>query len=241
MSSLPDRQVLSRRRARRHGPATTPATTQPEVAPERFRWSSLITLAIVLAIVIGAGIGMQWAASPSIAKPLANCHTATPIGPHQFAGPPAMCIKKGKTYIAHVQTTQGQFDIAMSSDKAPTTVNNFVVLAVNGYYNGMRFFRTEDWVVQTGDPNNDGTGGPGYTLAPEQAPDASWQTGAVGMARFPDGSISGSQFFMLRGAWPGDGPGDTVFNQFGTILGGTDILSTLTRSDRVIGISISVQ
>jgi cyclophilin family peptidyl-prolyl cis-trans isomerase len=241
MSTVPDRQLLSRRRARRPGAAAAAVAPEPIPAPAGARWTSLVTLGIVIAVLVAIGLGMQWALAPAPAKGLARCHPATVIGPRQYAGPPAMCIDKTKTYIAHVQTTQGVFDVAMPAADAPATVNNFVVLAIAGYYNGLRFFRTEDWVIQTGSPNNDGTGGPGYTLAPEQAQNAGWDPGAVGMARFGDGTISGGQFFIVRGSWPGDGPGNTVFNHFGTVLGGNQILSTLTSSDRVIGIGVSVQ
>ena len=76
---------------------------------------------------------------------------------------------------------------------APVTVNNFIVLALNGYYNGSSFWDSEDWVVQAGDPNGNGTGGPGYNLPEEPAPFLKWNPGSVGMARIPGGPINGSQ------------------------------------------------
>src|SRR4029077_21133221 len=87
------------------------------------------------------------------------------------------------------------------------TVNSFIVLALDGYYDGMPW-RTEDWVVQSGDPNGDGTGGPCYTLPEEPNLTPDWGIGAVGMARPIGAPINGSQFFIERAAWPGDGAHD---------------------------------
>jgi cyclophilin family peptidyl-prolyl cis-trans isomerase len=119
------------------------------------------------------------------------------------------------------------------------TVNNFIVLALDGYYDGMPW-KTEDWVVQSGDPNGDGTGGPGYTLPeePNTAPD--WGIGAVGMARPIGAPINGSQFFIERAAWPGSGP-TAVYNRFGTVIKGMDKAEVLTGpSDRITSITIQV-
>jgi cyclophilin family peptidyl-prolyl cis-trans isomerase len=151
-----------------------------------------------------------------------------------------MCIDTSKTYLAKLSTTAGEIDIAMPAGKAPKTVNNFIVLAVNGYYTGLTFHRVEAWVVQGGDPQGDGRGGPGYTL-PEEPNDQAWTADAVGMARNPGDGVNGSQFFMLKTDWPGTGPGSTTFNNFGTVLGGTQILTAVKSSDRILSIAISVQ
>ncbi|MDQ6918751.1 MAG: peptidylprolyl isomerase [Candidatus Dormibacteraeota bacterium] len=128
----------------------------------------------------------------------------------------------------------------MVAAKAPKTVNNFIVLAVNGYYNGLALHRVESWVVQGGDPQGDGRGGPGYTL-PEETNDLPWTANAVGMARNPSDGINGSQFFILKTDWPFPGPGTTTFNNFATVLGGTQILSTLKSSDRITSIAVTIQ
>jgi cyclophilin family peptidyl-prolyl cis-trans isomerase len=151
-----------------------------------------------------------------------------------------MCIDTTKTYLAKVSTTAGEIDIAMPAGQAPQTVNNFVVLAVNGYYTGLTFHRVETWVVQGGDPLGDGSGGPGYAL-PNETNNQPWTTDAVGMARNPSDGINGSQFFILKSDWPGTGPGTTAFNHFGTVLGGAQIISAIKPGDRILSIAISVQ
>ena len=235
--SLPERHVISRRRARRAAEAQPAAVTEP-VPP--MPWGSLLGLAVIVALVAGAGWALGKVTQVTPTGAFKNCHTATQLGPHTFTGVPKLCIDTKKTYLAKISTTAGEIDIAMPAANAPVTVNNFIVLAVNGYYTGLTFHRVQDWVVQGGDPLGDGRGGPGYTLPPEANSDA-WTADAVGMARNPDGKINGSQFFILKSDWPNGGPQDTVFNHFGTVLGGTQIVSQIQPGDRILAVSISVQ
>src|SRR5439155_641990 len=83
---------------------------------------------------------------------------------------------------------QGTVVIQLAPEVAPVTVNNFVVLAIHGFYNGLNFWKAEDWVVQGGDPRGDGRGGPGYNL-PDETTVTPWGLGAVGMARVPGGAV----------------------------------------------------
>ncbi len=136
-------------------------------------------------------------------------------------------------------TTQGQFVIELLPDTAPVTVNNFIVLALNGYFTNQAFWKTEDWVVQSGDPTGSGTGGPGYNLPEEPASFLKWDAGSVGMARIPGGPVNGSQFFIVKGTWPGVGPTAT-YNRFGTVVSGLDKVSALTSTDKIYSITISV-
>lgn len=235
--SLPERQVISRRRARR-APAPAPTAGAPEQVA--ISWGSLLAFAIILALVIGAGYALGRAIVVQPTGAFAKCATAARTGAHTFAGPPKMCIDTSKTYLAKLSTTAGEIDLAMPAAKAPQTVNNFIVLAVNGYYTGLTFHRVESWVVQGGDPQGDGRGGPGYTLT-DEANDQPWTANAVGMARNSGDGINGSQFFILKTDWPGTGPGTTPFNHFGTVLGGTQIISAIKPSDRILSIAISVQ
>jgi cyclophilin family peptidyl-prolyl cis-trans isomerase len=235
--SLPDRNVISRRRSRRTfaPPADGPREPVPPIP-----WASLAGLAVIVALVAGAGYALGRAVMVQPSGAFKNCHTATQLGPHSFTGVPKLCIDTSKTYLAKVSTTAGEVDIVMPAADAPVTVNNFIVLAVNGYYTGLTFHRATSWVVQGGDPLGDGHGGPGYTL-PAEPNSGTWTADAVGMARDPDGKVNGSQFFILVTDWPNGGPGDTPFNHFGTVLGGTQIVSQLKPGDRILAVSISVQ
>ena len=96
-----------------------------------------------------------------------------------------------------------------------------------------------DQQAKGGDPNGNGRGGPGYSLPdePNAAPD--WSLGAVGMARAPGGAVNGSQFFIVKAAWPGSGP-TAVYNRFGTVLSGMDKAQALTSTDKITSITIKV-
>jgi cyclophilin family peptidyl-prolyl cis-trans isomerase len=240
MSSLPERQILARRRARRA--AATAGVAEAPAPAEPVRIGALLTLALTVAVVVAIGIGLQAALLPKPIASLSRCHAAQQLGPHRYAAAPAMCIDVKKTYIAHIDTTKGRIDIALDAAGAPITVNNFVVLGISGFYNGLTFWQVQDWMVQGGDPNGDGTGGPGYTLPDEPLKAGNtWSASSVGMARFLGGRVNGSQFFILKNAWPGSGPGDVAFNRFGTMLGGTDIAGTLAAGDRIVNVSVSQQ
>src|SRR5207249_1463345 len=120
---------------------------------------------------------------------------------------PPMCIDPNANYAATLKTTKGDIGLTFQTKQTPKTVNNFVVLATHGYFIGLPFWRSLDWVIQSGDPQGNGQGGPGYTLNPEApASDEQWTPGSICMTRFPDGTISGSQFFILKQTWQGGNP-----------------------------------
>jgi cyclophilin family peptidyl-prolyl cis-trans isomerase len=223
--------------------ARRPAATQDDGGtdvPEAWRrrpWIPALIAAGVIAAVLGAGLAIDQTLKSPPASALAGCVTSTQTGPHQFIGRQPICISAAHTYQATINTTQGQIVVQLYPEIAPVTVNNFIVLALDGYYNGMAW-KTEDWVVQSGDPTGDGRGGPGYTLPNEPNTSPSWDLGAVGMARPTGAPINGGQFFIERAAWPGKGPTD-VYNRFGTVIKGMEKVQLLSApSDRIISITI---
>jgi peptidyl-prolyl cis-trans isomerase B (cyclophilin B) len=113
---------------------------------------------------------------------------------------PAMAIDPNKTYTATLSTTCGEVKIALDAKAAPKSVNNFVSLARQGFYDGLKWHRVvnDPPVIQGGDPKGDGSGGPGYKTTVELPPDGKYPAGAVAWAKGsndPDGS-AGSQFFI---------------------------------------------
>ena len=204
----------------------------------RQTWIAVVVMAALIAAVIGAGKLVSKALEPAVPAALANCATSTQIGPHEYLGPQPMCITGSMKLQATVSTTQGDVVIDLAPEVAPVTVNNFVVLATHGYYNGLNFWKSEDWVVQGGDPRGDGRGGPGYNL-PDETTATPWELGAVGMARPVSGPVNGSQFFVMKSAWPGSGPTAT-YNRFGTVTSGMDKVQLLTSTDVIKSITIKV-
>ena len=232
---------MSKARVPVRRPIVTPLDDAADVAPrwQGRPWRPLLISGIVIAAVLASGLAFSDALKSPRPSALASCISSTQTGPHTFIGPPPICIMPSRTYQATVNTTKGPITIQLYPTVAPVTVNNFIVLALDGYYNGMAF-TTQDWVVQNGDPTGDGRGSPGYTLPSEPNTTPAWGIGAVGMARPIDGPINGSQFFIERAAWPGAGP-TAVYNRFGTVIQGIANVELLTGpTDRITSITIQV-
>ena len=229
-------------KAKRRVEVTASPDAEAIEVPEGWKkrpWVPYLIMAILVALVLGSGLAVQQAVNQPRPVALASCVTSTAIGVHAFMSAQPICIVPNRKYRATVNTTQGQVVIELLPDTAPVTVNNFIVLALNGYYTNSPFWKAEDWVVQTGDPKGDGTGGPGYNLPEEPASFLKWDAGSVGMARIPGGPVNGGQFFIVKGTWPGVGPTAT-YNRFGTVVSGLDKVSALTSTDKIYSIAISV-
>lgn len=144
---------------------------------------------------------------------------------------PEQTIDAARTYTATVKTARGTFTMQLKPGQAPVTVNNFVHLAQDGFYSGLTFHRVEPgFVVQGGDPQGNGTGGLGYRL-PDETNSAPWVSGSVGMASNAAG-VSGCQFFILLGDAPHLGRSG-VYNQFGNVVAGMDVVSSIRPGDRI--------
>jgi cyclophilin family peptidyl-prolyl cis-trans isomerase len=161
---------------------------------------------------------------------------------NQLNAPPAMTIDVNKTYTAKLNTVRGSFTIKLSPHAAPSTVNNFVFLAQQKYYDCLTFHRVvPGFVVQGGDPLGNGTGGPAYKLPNETNP-TPWKAGSVGMASSQAG-VSGSQFFIVLADGPSAASLATsgVYNQFGSVTDGFDVVQKLQVGDEISTIEITVQ
>ena len=110
-----------------------------------------------------------------------------------------MGIDPTKRYTADMQTSKGQMTIALDPNAAPRTVNSFVFLARNGYYDGVIFHRIiPGFMAQGGDPTGTGTGGPGYQFADELPAAGRYEIGSIAMANAGP-NTNGSQFFIISG------------------------------------------
>jgi cyclophilin family peptidyl-prolyl cis-trans isomerase len=138
-------------------------------------------------------------------------------------------LEPGASYAALIRTSAGNILVELYADKAPMTVNNFVFLALNHYYDGVVFHRVlEDFMAQTGDPTGTGTGGPGYQFADEFHPDLKHDArGTLSMANAGPGT-NGSQFFITFGPTPHLDNRHTVF---GRVIDGDEVLDQITRVD----------
>jgi len=142
----------------------------------------------------------------------------------KFKEAPEMGIDPSKRYTATMETSLGTIVIALDAINAPKTVNNFVFLALNHYYDGVIFHRIiSGFMCQGGDPTGTGMGGPGYKFADEPVKQR-YQLGSVAMANAGP-NTNGSQFFLISGP---SGVGlPPQYNHFGQIVKGMDVLETM--------------
>jgi cyclophilin family peptidyl-prolyl cis-trans isomerase len=147
----------------------------------------------------------------------------------QWNTPPAMQIDPKKQYKARMETDNGTMVIELFADKTPKTVNNFVFLAREGYYDGVIFHRViNDFMVQGGDPTGTGRGGPGYKFEDEFHPSLKHdKQGVLSMANAGPGT-NGSQFFITHGPTPHLNNKHSVFGQ---VVEGLDVLMSIPARD----------
>jgi cyclophilin family peptidyl-prolyl cis-trans isomerase len=147
----------------------------------------------------------------------------------QWNAPPAMKIDPKKKYKAHLETDKGTIVAELFADKAPKTVNNFVFLAREGFYDGLIFHRViDDFMVQGGDPTGTGSGGPGYKFGDEFHP--SLKHGKAGMLSMANAgpNTNGSQFFITHVPTPWL---DNKHSVFGEVVEGMDVLMSIPARD----------
>jgi len=147
----------------------------------------------------------------------------------QWSTPPAMQIDPKKKYKAHMETDNGTMVIELFADKTPVTVNNFVFLAREGFYDGVIFHRViANFMVQGGDPTGTGRGGPGYRFQDEFHPSLKHnKRGILSMANAGPGT-NGSQFFITHLPTPHLDNRHTVF---GEVAEGEDVLMSIPERD----------
>ena len=154
----------------------------------------------------------------------------------KYAAPPAMAIDTKMSYSATMETSAGTLVLDLFAADAPTTVNNFVFLAREGYYDGTTFHRViANFMAQGGDPTGTGMGGPGYQFDDEFSPKLKHVTGALSMANAGP-KTNGSQFFICYGPQPHLNGRHSVFGQ---LVSGMDSLRKLKNGSKIIKVTIT--
>jgi cyclophilin family peptidyl-prolyl cis-trans isomerase len=143
----------------------------------------------------------------------------------QFRERPAMGVDAAKRYTATMQTSKGEIVIALDPIKAPVTVNNFVFLALYHFYDGVTFHRViKNFVLQGGDPEGTGRGGPGYRFEDELPKPGQYELGSLAMANAGP-NTNGSQFFIISGR---DGMRlPPNYSLFGKVVTGLDVVEAI--------------
>ena len=155
----------------------------------------------------------------------------------QWQSPPEMQIDPKKSYAVSMETNKGTIEIELFADAAPVTVNNFVFLAREGFYDGVTFHRViPNFVIQGGDPTGSGRGGPGYRFQDEfDGNPHKHGTGYLSMANAGPGT-NGSQFFITHSPQPHLDGRHTVF---GKVTSGMDVVNSIRQGDQMTSVTVS--
>jgi cyclophilin family peptidyl-prolyl cis-trans isomerase len=143
---------------------------------------------------------------------------------------PEQVIHSGRRYVATLDTGRGEIEMTLDPSRAPKTVNNFVFLAREGFYDGLTFHRVVDgFVVQGGDPEGTGSGGPGYRFEDEPV-QGEYIAGSVAMANAGP-NTNGSQFFIST--VDNRGRLTKSYNLFGQVTRGMEVVTSIRQGDAI--------
>jgi len=184
---------------------------------------------IAVGVILVAVVLIAWLALPKGSGESANSPQAPAVTAKQYSAPPPMSIDVNKKYFATVTMAKGgEFVIQLFPDKAPLTVNNFVFLAREGFYDGTTFHRVlADFMAQGGDPTGTGGGGPGYQFENEDSDLTFDKAGVVAMAN-AGRDTNGSQFFITFSPQEYLNGGYTIFGQ---VIEGMDVVNNIRLRD----------
>ncbi len=203
---------------------------------------SILILVFMLSIVVVA-CGQKETASPSPASPTPSskltsspsASTSPSVARKTYSAPPAMTVDKNKSYSALFDTNLGKFTVQLYAKEAPKTVNNFVFLANERFYEGIVFHRIiKSFMIQTGDPLGNGSGGPGYKFEDELNTGFKYEPGIVAMANSGK-NTNGSQFFICTGE---DSKGLNMqpnYSIFGKVSDGMDVVQKIAATPVRVG------
>jgi peptidylprolyl isomerase len=203
-------------------PTATPAAAPKPTAADQFAASPKT----VATAPVAAPPPKPTAAPPPGGSPTPAVQSAggKPVA-KQWSQPPAMAIDPNKSYTATIKTNMGDVKVQLFPKESPTAVNNFVFLAKEGFYDGVKFHRViKGFMVQTGDPRGNGTGGPGYSFKDEldAAKARGYKKGILAMANAGP-NTNGSQFFIMDADYPLP-PNYVVFGQ---VSEGQDVVNKI--------------
>jgi len=156
----------------------------------------------------------------------------------QWPAPPKMQIDVAKDYAVTIETNRGKIELMLYPKHAPQTVNNFVFLAGQGFYDGVKFHRViADFMIQTGDPTGTGRGGPGYKFGDEtgKGNPLKHERGVISMANAGP-NTNGSQFFITHVPTPHLNGKHTVF---GKVTKGLDVVDAIRQGDEMVKVTVA--
>ncbi|MFD0587030.1 peptidylprolyl isomerase [Paenibacillus sp. GCM10027627] len=185
-------------------------------------YRSVIVLMSLLIFLAGCGKGNGGNGSNMDGKSTSSAKTIS------WNKMPEMSIDLDKRYEATIRTTKGVFTMELFSDKAPVTVNNFVFLAKQGFYEGLTFHSViESFMIQTGDPKGNGTGTAGYRIPDELDSEDKYTEGTVAMFNAGSPNSGSSQFFICTGPDAANLNQQPNYTIFGKVNSGMEIVKAI--------------
>lgn len=184
--------------------------------------------AITAALLLLVSCGSKSGSAGSTSAPAAATPSPTAAAVKSWTAPPEMKIDKNKSYSAKINTSKGSFTIELFAKDAPNTVNNFVFLSREHFYDGVPFHRIiETFMIQTGDPTGTGRGGPGYKFDHEPT-SYTYDKGIVAMANSGI-NTNGSQFFIVTGN-ASHLNAEPIYTVFGKVSDGMDTVMSIAKT-----------
>ena len=194
--------------------------------PTKRRWVISVAAGAGLLVIVGLVLALTLLGGDSATEGTVEAEATQPTV-RTWSEPPPLTIEPGSVrYAATMKTSEGTIALRLDARKAPVTVNNFVFLAEQGFYNGLTFHRViPDFVIQGGDPEGTGTGGPGYQFKDELPRAGEYKVGSVAMANAgPD--TNGSQFFIIVGEQGAQLP--PAYTLFGQVTKGQGVATRIS-------------
>ncbi len=212
---MPSKKQISKRQA-----------VKSEMNAKAVQIAAVAVFVLILAVITWIGFSPRENQQESAAQPESSANTASL---KQYSAPPEMTVDPAKSYLATFKLAKGgEFVVELYPDKAPITVNSFVFLAREGFYNGTTFHRVlEGFMAQGGDPTGTGGGGPGYQFVNEDSDLTFDKAGVVAMAN-AGRDTNGSQFFITFGPHEFLNGGYTIFGQ---VIEGLDVVLSIRLRD----------
>lgn len=208
-------------------------------------YRNVLALAALLLLLAGCGFGLK---GDAVTVTDGKSEAASKVS--SWDRMPEMSIDLDKHFEAIVETSKGSFSIELYAKKAPVTVNNFVFLAKEGFYEGLSFHSIiESFMIQTGDPRSNGTGNAGYRIPDELDTESTYEEGTVAMFNTGTPNSGSSQFFICTGPDAANLNRQPNYTIFGKVTSGMetvrDIASTPVKNgaplEEIVVLSITIE
>lgn len=194
---------------------------------------SLIACTVAAVLLVAAGCRQPAPSEPPASATPPPAPTTEPSPPSQPPKENTPVSEEKKTVLV-LKTVKGPITVELFDKQTPITAGNFLLLSESGFYNGLTFHRVvPGFVIQGGDPNGNGSGGPGFTIPDEIGKGPGLERGILSMAKTSAPDSAGSQFFVVTGEKSAVAHLNADFTTFGKVLEGMDVVDQIVKGDKI--------